>query len=278
MENKFCLSKFLSEKECTTCEGYKATLKSNNGTHLTVIVTNPWGYGRDATFLYDMNGVFINEIHGKDVKVDNVMHGFEHFDLINNADVPDFLTIGEIDITINHNKNENTTCIMSVKCMLEDWDLYDFDVLLSNGKPLQRGLVWSEQQKSQYILSLLKELHQSPITIISVCSIDDRFNRYVTKVIDGKQRLNTIKEFCDNKFCITVDSDLYYFSDLTFNCKRRILNTSFIGTRYYEYTSNIQEQNEQFTDEELITLFEHINFLGTPQDITHLEKLKTYIK
>lgn len=42
----------------------------------------------------------------------------------------------------------------------------DWDVMLSNGKPLQRDFCWTPDQKSELILSVLKEIMIPPFAFI----------------------------------------------------------------------------------------------------------------
>lgn len=148
----------------------------------------------------------------------------------------------------------------------------DFDVLLSNGQPLQREHVWTLEQKRALIISMLKELKLPEFLVVQYDNESRGADRQkIFKIIDGKQRLTAIKEFANNEFGIIVDDKEYFLSDLDsmaayrFNCYS--LNFRII----YEYS------DAKLTDEQLIGAFEYVNFAGTPQDTAHFEKLKTYL-
>lgn len=151
--------------------------------------------------------------------------------------------------------------------------IIDFDVLLSNGQPLQREHVWTLEQKRALIVSMLKELQLPNFLVVQYDneSRTDSNRQKIFKIIDGKQRLSAIKEFMEEKFAIVVDGEEYFLSDLDDMAKYRFncygLNINII----YEYP------DERLTDEQLIGAFEYVNFAGTPQDTAHFEKLKSYL-
>lgn len=146
----------------------------------------------------------------------------------------------------------------------------DFDVKLSDGKNLQRDFVWSLDQKRELILSIIKGI---PLPrFAAVCFTDDTKNRQeqhkVFKIIDGKQRLSTVRDFMENKFCIFVDNKAYYYDDFDQELQRSIWGCDLRFNIVYEYPDT------KLTDKQLITWFELINFAGTIQDKQHLKNLK----
>lgn len=64
----------------------------------------------------------------------------------------------------------------------------------------QRGVVWETTDKGAFIDSVLKGIIPNNV----IFNIDDKGN-YVC--IDGKQRLTSLKEFKENKFCVECDVD-----------------------------------------------------------------------
>jgi uncharacterized protein with ParB-like and HNH nuclease domain len=146
---------------------------------------------------------------------------------------------------------------------------FDFDVFLpSKNLNLQRDLVWTKEQKQSLILTLLKDQKINPFVVVQKDVNKTKENKYEWEVIDGKQRLTTIFDFLDNKFFIDLKSEEYFFKDLPEDCQKRIYNYSLYTVDvHYNYDNKI-------TDEVKIDLFEDINWLGTPQDIQHLKKLK----
>ena len=89
---------------------------------------------------------------------------------------------------------------------------YDFDIFLPKyGINLQRPYVWNKTQQCEFILSILLE---KPIDDIVVVQHIHDFQRDVVTnfIIDGKQRLLTIKKFVEGEFPITVKGVEYYYT------------------------------------------------------------------
>ncbi len=137
----------------------------------------------------------------------------------------------------------------------------DFDVFLpSKGKNLQRGFVWTKDQKHELILSILKGIKLPAITVLYL-------DHKVYKVIDGKQRLCTLIQFMKNEFSINVNNKEYFCSDLTLEAQSE-LNGSIKSNIGYEYSDKL------ISDDILIEWFEMINYSGTPQEKDHINNLK----
>lgn len=150
---------------------------------------------------------------------------------------------------------ESVTLRSSVKYfyMLFNDDLIDLNPIY------QRGYVWTEQQKNDYILNLFENKAEIRPVVIQY-AIKDK-NDDILEILDGKQRLSTLFDFINNK--ITVNS--LYFKDLTnedqefiMNHKidyRRIMNRSNSSNLKLEtrlqlfYEINLYET--KMTDEEL---------------------------
>ena len=167
--------------------------------------------------------------------------------------------------------NKNTSVFVHIGDMLDRDYVIDFDVFLpSIGKNLQRPFVWTLFQKQQLILSILKGITIPKVSVVQYKDdIGPNPNRTITiKVIDGKQRINTILEFYQNKFPIEWEGNEYYFDDLDKWGKYEISSFTILGDVAYEYP------DRRITDEDLIGWFEQINFSGTPQDIDHINSLK----
>lgn len=142
-----------------------------------------------------------------------------------------------------------------------DWDVY----LPSRGMNLQRGFIWTLDQKRELVYSLFKGIKIAPISVIS-------YDHKVYKIIDGKQRLSTILSFCKNEFPVIWNSQEYYFKDLDWDIQGEFLSHGTVRADIgYEYP------DKRISDDDLVGWFEMINFSGTPQDKEHLTNLKTKI-
>lgn len=146
-----------------------------------------------------------------------------------------------------------------------DWDVY----LPSIDKNLQRGFVWTLDQKRELIVSILKGIRIAEITVIHYKDYTVTTNRTTTvRVIDGKQRLSSVIAFFKGEFGVIHEGKEYFFDDLSDQAKREILGC-FRYDIAYEYPDTL------IPDSEKIAWFEMINFAGTPQDIEHLRNLKS---
>lgn len=93
-------------------------------------------------------------------------------------------------------------------------DKLDDDIFLLEPS-YQRSLVWNKERKDSFIESLFMNLHIPPIYLAEVR--DEGNTRY--EVVDGKQRLNTIYDFCKSKFKLNKKNlDYYdYFDGMNFD-------------------------------------------------------------
>jgi len=146
----------------------------------------------------------------------------------------------------------------------------DFDVFLpSKGLNLQRGYVWTIEQKRAFILSVLKD-QKCPSIVVVQHDLRGTMNRGDSQwqIIDGKQRLSTILNYIDNKFPIVIEEGIFFFKDLPKDCQQQIEFFNLTVDVHYSY------QSKPISDDTKISLFEDCNWLGTPQDIEHFKRIK----
>lgn len=159
---------------------------------------------------------------------------------------------------------------------IKDYRRYeiDFDILLSDGTPLQRPFCWNQFQKSELIKSVLKDIKIPPV--YAICGGD---NDRTYRIVDGKQRLSTLIDFYDGKFPITINGIDYFYSDLDKDAQDEIAYFHITAYIAYEPLEKIkgEYQTIKFSDADLIQWFELINFSGTPQDLGHINLLKSKI-
>lgn len=142
----------------------------------------------------------------------------------------------------------------------------DFNVYLkSKGIDLQRPLCWTQIQKEQLVLSMLKGIK---LPVFTCVQHEDAHRKTTLFVIDGKQRFNTIFEFLRGEFAIPFKNEHYFFQDLEVRAQREIEWAYPTWDIHYSY------YDDPIKDETMIQIFEQVNFLGTPQDVKHLKKLK----
>lgn len=136
----------------------------------------------------------------------------------------------------------------------------DYDVPIFNGVFLQRPLVWTPFQKSEWIWSILIG---RPLPPVAIHKTDTHF-----EVIDGKQRLHTIGEFLREEIPIFYENSEFYFSELPHSYQDKILhNRPVLGYLSYD-----------LTDYQKLQWFRYINYAGTAQDKEHIDTLETLLQ
>lgn len=175
--------------------------------------------------------------------------------------------------TVGYKQNKQTGLLEETTRLMGDtdkvkwcnWNPYVQD---KDGVKLyyQRPLVWSLEQKQMLIDSIYNGINCGKI-IIRVRSLDfihdmlsegdEEISYY--DIIDGKQRLNAIIDFCQDKF-----QDVYgnYWSDLSESQQHTFLETQLISYAEFE---------EKITDAEILQAFLATNFTGVPQSQEHID-------
>lgn len=143
-------------------------------------------------------------------------------------------------------------------------NVYDWiqDGTIDVAPDFQRNFVWTEIQQTKLIESLLLRI---PLPTFYFASDDDG----LLKVVDGVQRLTTIRDFIGNQFALSKKGLQYLkqvsgkrFDDLEQNWKRRIFQTQLV-TNIIESSTKPEVQFE---------IFQRINTGGSPlnaQEIRH---------
>lgn len=122
----------------------------------------------------------------------------------------------------------------------------------------QRGLVWDDAQKEALILSIGKGLPIGDFLI----TVNKWTNFFV---IDGQQRINTIREFIMNKFSVKIDGKSYFWDDLSFKDRYNFL--------CYKTVTNVLLNVDE---EEQAKIYLAINSYGTAHTAEEVNKAKKY--
>ena len=128
----------------------------------------------------------------------------------------------------------------------------------------QRELVWTLEQKQDYINNLFNGMAEIRPTILLY--YEDKKDVY--EVLDGKQRLTTLFQFIDNEFAIIVDGEEVHFNDLIDTDKKFILNHNVYWTRIMPF-----KVLEPIALEDKLTLFLEKNYLGTRMSDEQINKV-----
>lgn len=139
-----------------------------------------------------------------------------------------------------------------------------------NKKYYQRDFVWSLKDKQMLIQSIYNEINCGDIILrkhswehIEKLAKNGETELYFNDVVDGKQRLNCLYEFINDKI---PDESGNYFSDLSKYSQRKFLSRQVI---------NFKELSEDATDEDTIKTFLMENFAGVQCSQEHIDYVKT---
>lgn len=159
--------------------------------------------------------------------------------------------------------------------------IYDFDIFLKDyGVNLQRPYVWNLIQQQEFILSILLEKPIPPVVAVEIGNNDFAPGNGLRTmlVIDGKQRLMTIKRFLNNEFAVIIDGHPAYLNDFDRDTHLFFIRRISCLTANVYYASNNPEEPWYISDDMKIILFNFYNFAGTQQEESHKEMLQNFLK
>lgn len=130
----------------------------------------------------------------------------------------------------------------------------------------QRGEVWPESKKMRLIDSILRNWHIPPIHVI------DNEKTKTIEVLDGQQRLVSIRDFLDNKFCIDgtiepFDKKIHNLNGLCFRDLNDEEKARFLGYSIRVFTIS------KYVSGEPAELFYRLN---QPSNLTSAEKRNAF--
>lgn len=130
----------------------------------------------------------------------------------------------------------------------------------------QRELVWTDKQKQDYILAILKQ--RAKITPVIIEKLTEQ-GTVLYEILDGKQRLTALFDYIDNKYPLQTGE---YFKDLSAKDMNVITQTRVRYTRITSY--NECDVPLDFK----LAYFLEINALGTKITDEHIEKIENKLK
>ena len=150
------------------------------------------------------------------------------------------------------------------------WSANQLAAMIKNGKivfenVIQRGYVWEKTRKSALIESMMLSV---PIPAVYAKRYDDgsgKKNSNVYDILDGKQRLSTIKQYLNDEFALTELPLVVFYNELT--DKEETINVS--NLKFSELPEGLQEKIknvrisviyfDNLTHEEERELFKRLN-------------------
>lgn len=130
----------------------------------------------------------------------------------------------------------------------------------------QRELVWTDKQKQEYILAILKQ--RAKITPVIIEKLTEQ-GTVLYEILDGKQRLTALFDYIDNKYPLQTGE---YFKDLSAKDMNVITQTRVRYTRITSY--NECDVPLDFK----LAYFLEINAMGTKITDEHIEKIENKLK
>ena len=158
--------------------------------------------------------------------------------------------------------------------------IYDFDVFLKDyGVNLQRPYVWNLIQQQEFILSILLNKPIPPVILVEIDTDASLSGKELRKllVIDGKQRLLTIKRFLNNEFPVCINGQMVCFESFDEEAHWYFMRQITYLTANVYYASDNPNDNWYISDDMKITLFNFYNFAGTQQEASHKDMLQSLL-
>jgi hypothetical protein len=173
------------------------------------------------------------------------------------------------NLALIESRSETNYCIGDTEVKETNWNPYVYD---KDGNKMyyQRPLVWILEDKQNLIESIYNGIDCGKVLVRlrSWSWLEEQEKKgekelFFKDIVDGKQRMHTIKEFLEDKF-----QDLHgnFFSDLSAYAQYKLTNNQLIS---------YAEMGEKTTDEEVIYQFLKMNFSGVPQSKEHIEFVKS---
>lgn len=149
---------------------------------------------------------------------------------------------------------------------IKELNFNPYVIINGEKKFYQRELVWTLEDEQSFIESLYMNLNcgmilfreRSDKFIDEKIESGDTENLGIMDVVDGKQRLNTIRRYFNNEFC---DRHGNYYKDLSRFAQRQLDNSQAI---------HVAKLRSDSTDKDVLKAFLNVNFAGKPMSKEHI--------
>lgn len=131
----------------------------------------------------------------------------------------------------------------------------------------QRDYVWTEKEQVEFLSTLMQGYPVGAVALAEDRDSLDQNEKWI-EVVDGKQRLTTLKMVFDNEIPLPLpDGSSVYWKDLHVVEQRRFrgIPMASIGL-------------DRTTRAERLEFFYRVNFTGVPQSELHMHKVKNLMK
>lgn len=127
----------------------------------------------------------------------------------------------------------------------------------------QRGYVWGQEDKELLIDSIFKNIDIGKFVLIHLSNSEWSERGYSYEILDGKQRLNTIIEFYENR----LQYNGKYFNELSRKDMRIFINHTVA-------VANVDESDKKM----ILKYFLMLNRTGKPMSNEHLKKIEQMLE
>jgi len=152
-----------------------------------------------------------------------------------------------------------------------NWNPFVYDEK-GNKQYYQRDFVWTINEEQLLIDSIYKDVSCGSILIrkrsweeLEKMAANGETELAFNDIVDGKQRLNTIRKFLNNEI---TDSYGNYFMDLSNHAQN-----DFLSHQLFTYA-----EMESATDDDVLYQFLKLNFSGIPQSKEHIDYVTNLLK
>lgn len=147
------------------------------------------------------------------------MEKYEDIQLAENIEIEKYDDLSENEYSKKRELLSNT------KIVKQSWSIIEIYQKIKNNKLIldpqyQRNVIWNNEKKIAFIESLYMGIIIPPVYVVEIPS-DNVLEGSKYEVVDGKQRLSTIKSFINNDFRLKEKYLEYYadiFNEKNFDC------------------------------------------------------------
>lgn len=158
----------------------------------------------------------------------------------------------------NRIKDARKFNISTSEFTVESWLAFFVNNRLDLSPYYQRDYVWGAVEQQAFLLSVVRGAPLSAIAAVK----DEKSAKTVYEIVDGKQRLTTLKLFFENEIALRLNGEEIFYKDFNMAEENAFGNVSLPMIRLH----NASEKDK-------LMYFLSVNFTGVPQSEEHRLKV-----